>query len=38
MMKSPTTENDYRNIEGTSGCKNHDQDLIHELSKPLDGG
>lgn len=37
MTTSPTIEKEYEHIGETSGCKNHDHDLIHELSKRLDG-
>jgi hypothetical protein len=31
------TEKEYQHIGETSGCKNHDHDLVHELSRRLDG-
>ena len=31
------TEKEYTHIGETSGCENHDHDLIHELSRRLDG-
>ncbi len=34
---SMTTEQEYRHIGETSGCANHDHDLVHELSRRLDG-
>lgn len=34
---SLTTEQEYQHIGETSGCKNHDHDLVHELSRRLDG-
>ncbi len=34
---SMTTEKEYRHIGETSGCENHDHDLVHELSRRLDG-
>ncbi len=37
MTTSSTIEKEYEHIGETSGCKNHDHDLIHELSKRLDG-
>ncbi len=37
MTTSPTIENEYDHLGETSGCKNHDHDLIHDLSKRLDG-
>lgn len=37
MTTSPTIDKEYEHIGETSGCKNHVHDLIHELSKRLDG-
>lgn len=34
---SMTTEKEYEHIGETSGCEDHDHDLIHELSRRLDG-
>ncbi len=34
---SITNEKEYQHIGETSGCANHDHDLIHELSRRLDG-
>jgi hypothetical protein len=31
------TESEYQYIGETQGCENHDHDLIHELSRRLDG-
>ena len=31
------TEKEYTHIGETSGCENHDHDLVHELSRRLDG-
>jgi hypothetical protein len=33
---SIAAEKEYAHIGETSGCKDHDHDLIHELSKKLD--
>jgi len=32
-----TTEKEYEHIGETRGCKDHDHDLVHELSRRLDG-
>ena len=32
-----TSDTEYKHIGETSGCKNHDHDLVHELSRRLDG-
>jgi len=32
-----TTEKEYEHLGETRGCENHDHDLIHELSRRLDG-
>jgi len=32
-----TTEKEYEHIGDTRGCKDHDHDLVHELSRRLDG-
>lgn len=34
---SMTTEKEYEHIGETRGCKDHDHDLVHELSRGLDG-
>lgn len=34
---SMTTEKEYEHIGETRGCKDHDHDLVHELSRRLDG-
>lgn len=34
---SITKEKEYQHIGETSGCANHDHDLVHELSRRLDG-
>ncbi len=34
---SMTTEKEYQHIGETRGCKDHDHDLVHELSRRLDG-
>jgi hypothetical protein len=34
---SMTTENEYEHIGETRGCADHDHDLVHELSRRLDG-
>jgi protoheme ferro-lyase len=33
---NPTAESEYAHIGETSGCTDHDHDLVHELSKRLD--
>ena len=33
---SMTTEKEYEHIGATRGCADHDQDLVHELSRRLD--
>jgi len=32
-----TTEKEYEHIGETRGCADHDHDLVHELSRRLDG-
>jgi len=32
-----TTEKEYEHIGETRGCEDHDHDLVHELSRRLDG-
>lgn len=32
-----TTEKEYQHIGETRGCADHDHDLVHELSRRLDG-
>lgn len=34
---SLTAEKELQNIGKTAGCADHDHDLVHELSKRLDG-
>ena len=34
---SMTTEKEYEHIGETRGCADHDHDLVHELSRRLDG-
>ena len=34
---SMTTEKEYKHIGETRGCEDHDRDLVHELSRCLDG-
>ena len=34
---SMTTEKEYEHIGETRGCEDHDHDLVHELSRRLDG-
>ncbi len=34
---SMTTEKEYEHIGETRGCQDHDHDLVHELSRRLDG-
>lgn len=34
---STKTETEYEFIGKTQGCENHDHDLIHDLSRRLDG-
>jgi hypothetical protein len=34
---STTTEKEYQHIGETRGCEDHDHDLVHELSRRLDG-
>ncbi len=34
---SMTTEKEYEHIGETRGCTDHDHDLVHELSRRLDG-
>ena len=34
---STTTEKEYQHIGETRGCADHDHDLVHELSRRLDG-
>jgi hypothetical protein len=34
---STQTETEYQHIGKTHGCENHDHDVIHELSRRLDG-
>jgi len=34
---SATTEKEYEHIGETRGCEDHDHDLVHELSRRLDG-
>lgn len=36
-MMPITTDTEYTHIGETSGCENHVHDLIHELSRRLDG-
>jgi hypothetical protein len=34
---SLTTDKEYEHIGETRGCEDHDHDLVHELSRRLDG-
>lgn len=34
---SLTTEKEYKHIGETRGCEDHDHDIVHELSRRLDG-
>ena len=34
---SAITENEYEHIGETRGCEDHDHDVVHELSRRLDG-
>ena len=34
---STQIDTEYQHIGKTQGCENHDHDLIHELSRRLDG-
>ncbi len=34
---SKTVEKEYEHIGETRGCEDHDHDLLHELSRRLDG-
>jgi hypothetical protein len=34
---SMATETDYEHMGDTRGCADHDHDMIHELSRRLDG-
>jgi hypothetical protein len=34
---SKTIEKEYEHIGETRGCEDHDHDLLHELSRRLDG-
>jgi hypothetical protein len=34
---SVAPEKQYQHIGETSGCENHDHDMVHELSRRLDG-